>query len=151
MLIYVILLVVTQKECKVFFAKNMNFQEIFSQPLADTKELSPIVLAFVGDGVHTLYVRDRVVKNSNLLVNSCHKLSSKHCNAKAQAGKLDVIKDILTEEEQDIVRRARNAKVNNIAKNADLETYKKATSFEALVGYLYLKGDYKRLKQILDM
>ena len=130
----------------------INLQDVFDKPLNDEafKEMSPIVLAFIGDGVHTLYVRDRVVKNSNLLVNRWHINSAKFCNAKSQATKLDLIMNNLTEEEHDIVRRARNAKTHNIAKNSDIETYKKATAFEALVGYLYLKGDYDRLKQILS-
>lgn len=130
----------------------INLQDVFDKPLNDEafKEINPIVLAFIGDGVHTLYVRDRVVKNSNLLVNRCHINSAKFCNAKSQATKLDLIMNNLTEEEHDIVRRARNAKTHNIAKNSDIETYKKATAFEALVGYIYLKGDYDRLKQILS-
>lgn len=115
------------------------------------KEINPIVLAFIGDGVHTLYVRDMVVKNSDLLVNKCHINSAKFCNAKSQSKKLDLIEQFLTEEEKDIVRRARNAKTHNIAKNSDIETYKKATSFEALLGYLFLKGDYERLDFILKI
>lgn len=128
-----------------------QFQDIFLSPLSDDafKEINPIVLAFIGDGVHTLFVRDKVVKTSNLLVNRCHINSAKFCNAKSQAKKLDLILDSLSEDELNIVRRARNAKTHNIAKNSDIETYKKATSFEALVGYLYLKGNYKRLNEIL--
>lgn len=128
-----------------------QFQDIFLSPLNDDafKEINPIVLAFIGDGVHTLFVRDKVVKTSNLLVNKCHINSAKFCNAKSQAKKLDLLLDSLSEDELNIVRRARNAKTHNIAKNSDIETYKKATSFEALVGYLYLKGNYKRLNEIL--
>lgn len=128
-----------------------QFEDIFLHPLDDDafKEINPIVLAFIGDGVHTLFVRDKVVKTSNLLVNRCHINSAKFCNAKSQAKKLDLLLDSLSEDELNIVRRARNAKTHNIAKNSDIETYKKATSFEALVGYLYLKGNYKRLNEIL--
>lgn len=130
-----------------------SLENIFCLPLKPEafKEINPIVLAFIGDGVHTLFVRDFVVKNSNLLVNKCHVNSAKFCNAKSQAKKLDQIMNELNNEELDIVRRARNAKTNNIAKNSDVETYKKATSFEALVGYLYLKGDYSRLNKILKI
>ena len=127
----------------------MNFQELFNKPIEekDFKEISPIVLAFVGDGVHTLFVRDEVVKTGGW--SGFHKLSSAKCNAKAQSLKLDALQNILKEQEQDVVRRARNAKTHNIAKNADIETYKKATSYEALLGYLYLKGDFDRLNEIL--
>ncbi len=130
-----------------------NLENIFCSPLGQEsfKEINPIVLAFIGDGVHTLFVRDFVVKNSNLLVNRCHVNSAKFCNAKSQAKKLDQLLPVLNEEELDIVRRARNAKTHNIAKNSDVETYKKATSFEALVGYLYLKGDFSRLDKILKI
>ena len=129
----------------------MNFENLFLPSINNNKfkEMNPIVLAFIGDGVHTLYVRDRVVKESSLLVNDCHIKSAKYCKAKTQAEKLDLITSILTEDEQNIVRRARNAKTHNIAKNSDIETYKKATSYEALIGYLYLIGNYDRLKEIL--
>lgn len=129
----------------------MNLEDMFlpSMESKKFKEINPIVLAFIGDGVHTLFVRDKVVKESNLLVNDCHKKSAKFCKAKSQAEKLDLLNSILTEEEQNIVRRARNAKTHNIAKNSDIETYKKATSYEALVGYLYLSGNYDRLNEIL--
>lgn len=116
----------------------------------EIKELNPIVLAFIGDGVHTLYVRDMIVKSSNLLANGCHKESAKLCNAKSQANKLATIMNLLTDEEKDIVRRARNAKTHHAAKNSDEETYKKATSFEALIGYLYLLGRYDRIKELLS-
>lgn len=127
----------------------MNFQDLLKQPLDDGafKEISPITLAFIGDGVHTLFVRDAVVKGGTW--SGFHKKSSYACNAKAQSLKLDALMDKLSQDELDIVRRARNAKTQNIAKNSNIETYKKATSFEALVGYLYLKGDYSRLDEIL--
>ena len=126
-----------------------NFQDLFAEPLQDNAflEMSPITLAFIGDGVHTLFVRDSVVKSGTFV--GFHKKCSSVCNAKAQSLKLDSISNILTEEELNIVRRARNAKTQNIAKNSDIETYKKATSFEALIGYLYLKGDFERLTEIL--
>jgi len=128
------------------------FEDIFCKPLnkIDILQLNPIVLAFIGDGVHTLFVRDMVVKNTNGMVKSCHKSSAGLCNSKAQAKVLDEIYENLTVEEKDVIRRARNAKTNNIAKNSDIETYKKSTSFEALVGYLYLMGNYERLNQILN-
>ena len=109
------------------------------------------MLAFIGDAVHTLFVRDNVVKTNNLLLKDYHKKSASLCRAKAQAERLDLVLNLLTQEEADIVRRARNAKVHTIAKHSDIETYKKSTSYEALIGYLYLKGDFKRLNQILKI
>ena len=129
----------------------MNFQNIFFPSVDDGvfKETSPIMLAFIGDAVHTLFIRDKIVKSENLLLKDYHKKSSNLCKAASQAERLNNIFDELTEAEQDVVRRARNAKLGHIAKNSDIETYKKATSFEALIGYLYLKGNFERLNQIL--
>ena len=129
----------------------MNFQNIFFPSVDDGmfKETSPIMLAFIGDAVHTLFIRDKIVKSENLLLKDYHKKSSNLCRAAAQAEMLNDIFNQLAEDEQDIVRRARNVKLGHIAKNSDIETYKKATSYEALIGYLYLKGDFDRLNQIL--
>lgn len=128
-----------------------NFEEIFEGTINTEKfkEVNPICLAFIGDAVHTLFVRDNVVKTNSLLLKDYHKKSASMCKASCQADLLDKMFDNLFPDEQDIVRRARNTKTNTKAKNSDLETYKKATSYEALIGYLYLKGDYSRLKEIL--
>ena len=130
-----------------------NFEDIFLKPVGEQvfKEINPIMLAFIGDAVHTLYIRDKVVKLENLLLKDYHRKSSSFCNAKAQAKVLEQIQDNLSEQELDIVRRARNVKVGHIAKHSDIETYKKSTSLEALIGYLYLKGNFERLKQIFDL
>lgn len=128
-----------------------NFQDVFDLPISAGlfKEANPIMLAFIGDSVHTLFVRDQVVKGGNLLLKDYHKKSAGMCRAKYQAELLNKILPILNEEEKDIVRRARNAKTHTIAKHTDMETYKKATSLEALIGYIYLNGNYTRLKEIL--
>lgn len=124
---------------------------LFLPPLDESsfKEVSPIMLAFIGDAVHTFFVRDQVVKSGNLKLKDYHKKSANLCKASAQAQKLDQIYSLLLPNEVDVVRRARNVKVNTIAKNSTLETYKKATSYEALIGYLYLQGNFKRLKEVL--
>jgi len=129
----------------------MNLQNIFEANITKDKlkEASPIALAFIGDAVHTLFVRDGIIKSESLLIKDYHKKSAKVCKAQAQAKKLDELVESLSEEEKDIVRRARNAKTHSKAKNASIEDYKKATAFEALVGYIYLTGNYARLKQIL--
>ena len=128
-----------------------NFQDIFGKSISEDKfkEANPIVLAFVGDAVHALYVKDQIIKSQDLLVKDYHKKSSLKCRASYQAEYLDKIMEHLKEDEKAVVRRARNAKTKNIAKNSDIETYKKATSFEALVGYLYLQGNFDRLNEIL--
>ena len=131
----------------------MNFQDIFLEKCDDNsfKEASPVMLAFIGDAVHTLFVRDKVVKSGNLLLKDYHKKASSQCRAASQAELLDKLMPMLSDVEQDIIRRARNAKLGHIAKNSDIETYKKATSLEALIGYLYLKGNFDRLNEILNI
>ncbi len=129
----------------------MNFENIFMSNITNEKlkEANPIALAFIGDAVHTLFVRDKIIKNENLLIKDYHKKSAGFCKAEAQANRLDFLFESLSEEEKDIVRRARNAKTHSKAKNASIENYKKATAFEALVGFTYLIGNYDRLNQIL--
>ena len=128
-----------------------SFQNIFLETISkeNANQASPLMLAFIGDAVHTFFVRDCVVKTADLLVKDYHLKAAIQCKAAAQAAMLDLISDSLNQEERDIVRRARDTKTHHVAKNADIETYKKATSYEALLGYLYLIGEYARLEQIL--
>ena len=114
------------------------------------KETSPLVLAFIGDGIHTLFVRDFVVTKNLQKLNDYNRQCSTFCKAKTQSKVLDLLVCDLTEEEKDVVRRTRNTKTHNIAKNSNLVEYKKATCFEALVGWLYLSGQNQRLNEILQ-
>jgi len=111
--------------------------------------LNPLVLAYIGDAVYELYVRMHISKNGALKTNALHKASIGFVCAKAQANILDKIEEKLSEEELNIVRRGRNANSNTIPKNASVADYKKATAFEALIGYLFLKNDIKRLEEII--
>ena len=131
---------------------KMELKEIFGESLSAEMliELPPLALAFVGDGIHTMYVRNNIVKTRISKIGDYHSLCAKFCKADCQAKVLDAIMETLTEVECDVVRRARNVKTHNIAKNADGATYKKATSFEALIGYLYLTKQHERMNQILD-
>jgi ribonuclease-3 family protein len=110
--------------------------------------LDPLVLAFVGDGVYTLYVRAHLA-GSGKKTGGLHKDSVRYVSAYGQAEAFDAVYPALTEEERDICRRARNHHNRTAPKNTDLETYKKATALEALVGYYYLVRDESRLEQIL--
>ena len=131
----------------------MEITELFGDNLSmqDLAEMSPLALAFVGDGVHTMYVRNNIVKSRIGKIGDYHSLCAKFCKAQTQSQVLDKILPTLDDCENDIVRRARNVKTHNIAKNSDNATYKKATSFEALVGYLYLTGNHERMNQILKL
>lgn len=113
-----------------------------------TENLSPLALAFLGDAVHTAFVRIWVLEHEKTKMENYHERAKKFCNAAAQAQFLEKIMDSLSDDEKEIVRKTRNAKPKHTAKNCDEKTYKAATCFEALVGYLYLTNTQK-LEEIL--
>lgn len=114
--------------------------------------LNPLVLAYIGDAVYEVYVRTYIIGNGSIKTNALHKIAStKYVSAKAQASILDKITEYLNAEELNIVRRGRNANSNTIPKNADIADYKKATAFEALVGYLFLNRKNERLEEIIKI
>ena len=115
------------------------------------EQCPPLVLAYVGDAVYEVFIRTLIVSHEKLPVHMLHKHSVKFVKAKAQSDIIHGILELLTSEEQDIVRRGRNAKSGTIPKNADVAEYKHATGFEALLGYLYLKKDCERLMEIMEM
>ncbi len=119
--------------------------------MANITQLSPLALAFMGDAIHTAYVREKVLCGELNKMNNYHNTAKKFCNAKKQKETLDKIFDSLSDEEKDVVRRARNTHSKHSAKNFDEETYKKATAFEALLGWLYLSKQSERLSQILEI
>ncbi len=113
--------------------------------------LNPLVLAYIGDAVYELYVRIYIAKEGTVKTNALHRASISFVSAKAQANILAGIEENLSEDEANIVRRGRNAHSNTIPKNASIADYKKATAFEALIGYLFLKNDIKRLEEIVKL
>ena len=118
------------------------------QQLKDTQIL---VLSFVGDAVHTLYVRTKLVQKDPYDNNELHKLTSKEVCAENQSKFVSIIEPMLDEDELFILKKGKNAKVNTVPKHAKLYDYKLATAFEALVGYLYLLGNNDRLNQIFEI
>ena len=117
--------------------------------MKNINELSPLALAFMGDAIHTAFVRGEVLKGERNKLNNYHNSSKKFCNAKHQMQALEKLLPVLTNEEKDVVRKARNAHSKHSAKNYGEETYKKATAFEALIGFLYLTENFERLNEIL--
>lgn len=111
---------------------------------ADPRELSSLVLAYIGDGVFELLVRLLVLSDGNAPVNKLHKKSRAIVNAKAQAQFYFDIKEYLTAEEAAVFKRGRNAKSFTVPKNADLMDYRHATGLEAVFGYLYLDNRLER-------
>ena len=114
-------------------------------------QLSPLNLAFIGDCVFSLMVRENLITEANRPVNDLHKESVKLVNASKQAQFIDLILPHLTETEIGIYKRGRNAHTSNSSKSSTVEEYHKATGFEALFGYLYLKGEYDRLRQLFEI
>lgn len=112
--------------------------------------INPIVLAFVGDAVYSLFVRERLAFLSDAKTGELNKLATSEVRASAQAKFIEEIKDLLTEEEIGVFKRARNAKKTTRAKSASVVEYNMSTGFEAVLGYLYIKGDIDRLNFLLN-
>ncbi|MBO5889533.1 MAG: Mini-ribonuclease 3 [Clostridia bacterium] len=114
------------------------------------KQLSSVTLAFIGDAVHSLYVREKLVFDKDDKGSNLNKKTAEIVRASAQANFFDKIYPILTEEEIEVFKRARNTKKGTRAKNASVGEYNKATGFEALVGFLYITGNTDRLNYLLN-
>ena len=113
------------------------------------RQLSPITLAFIGDAVYTLFVREKIVFEKDLSGNELNKRASAVVKATAQAELIRKIMPILTEEEVEIFKRARNTKKNTRAKSASVSDYNASTGFEAVIGYLYIIGETDRINYLL--
>ena len=111
-----------------------------------------LALAYLGDSVYELYIREYLMGKGIVKVNDLQKEAIKYVSARAQAEYLKKLIDnnILTEEEMDIVSRGRNHKNNHKPKNTDIITYKYATGLEALIGYLRVTDYNERIKEIMD-
>ena len=115
------------------------------------KQMQPLVLAMIGDSVHTLFVRSYIAKEYGVKVNKMNKMVSSVVSAGAQFNTFKKIEENLSEEEQDIARRARNSHIHTKAKNFSYAEYIHATALEALIGYLHLTGQNARLEEILTV
>ena len=107
--------------------------------------ISPLTWAYIGDAVYELYIRDYLIRTTNLKPHKLHIEAIKYVKASAQADILHKLEQYLTDEEKDIVRRGRNTETHSAPKNANLKDYMYATAFEALVGYLYVTEQKERL------
>ena len=112
--------------------------------------LSPLTLAFTGDAVFSLYIREMLVCDANRPVGELHKLSVQAVKASAQAEGMRKLLPLLTEKETEVFKRGRNAHTSHTPKNQSGCDYHYATGFEALIGYLYLKGESERLSLLLN-
>ena len=129
----------------------IQLKELFHLEDQDLRSYSPLNLAYIGDGVYELIIRTILVKKGNCPVNRLHKKASSLVKAGAQSAIMEVIEEKLTPEELSVYRRGRNAHSPTMAKHATMADYRRATGFEALMGYLYLKEDYTRMLTLVRM
>lgn len=117
-----------------------------------TKEINALVLAYLGDTIYEDYIREYLIRQGIANVNDLQKEAIKYVSAKAQSGILKRLIDdnFFSDEELEIIRRARNHKTISHPKNCDIVTYKHATGFEALIGYLKLENNVTRIEEIIN-
>lgn len=116
------------------------------------EEMSPLTLAFLGDGVYELMVREYLLSRGNCPVKKLHSRAVELVRCEAQAKALsERIWPVLTEEEQAVVLRGRNAHVGHVPKNSSVADYHGATALETLIGYLYFKGEIQRLRSLFEL
>lgn len=127
---------------------NSYIREQFNIKEVDIRTYSPLTLAYIGDGIYDLVIRSIVVGRGNTRASQLHNTTSKVVKAHTQAMMIEALSHMLTEVEMDVYRRGRNAKSPTMAKNATMADYRKATGFEALMGYLYLNDELERIVEL---
>lgn len=132
-----------QEQLLTYIKKQFELKE------ADINAYSPLTLAYIGDSIYDLVIKTIVVEHANCAANKLHQQASALVKAQTQAQMADFLQDYMTEEEQAIYKRGRNAKSYTTAKNASVADYRKATGLEAVFGYLYLKGQSERVVDLV--
>lgn len=123
----------------------------FSEKEINPKLISPLTLAFIGDTVFDLIVREEIVTTANRPANDLHKLAVSKVKASAQAASVEKLLPVLDETETDVYKRGRNAKSGHLPKNASQGDYHKATGLECLFGYLYLCENQDRIRELYSI
>ena len=126
-----------------------EIEKAFDLPETDPSQYSPLALAYIGDNIYELVNRTEIVRQGDLQVQKLHRMASDRANARTQAAIALKLSEELTEEEMRVYLRGRNAAVYTKAKNATINEYHLATGLEALIGYLYLRGSYSRITELL--
>lgn len=118
----------------------------------EVKQMKSLALAYIGDAIYEIYVREHLIASGLQLLNDLHRSAIQFVSAKAQAKVVRywLEENLLDEEEQAIVRRGRNAKSGSVPKNTDIQTYRYSSAFEALLGYHYLAEQKERLEQLIN-
>ena len=122
-----------------------------AEPQVDIREMNPLSLAFMGDGVLELLVRQHLVERSRLLPGKLHAEAVRYVSARSQFLEMKLLEPMLTEEEHAVFRRGKNANKATVAKHASVEEYRTSTGFECLLGWLYLKGRNERIMDLMDV
>ena len=128
-----------------------KFLNEFGLEEQDLRTYSPLTLAYIGDAIFELVVRTVLVERKNAQAEKLHNAATNIVKAESQALMIEAINEELTEEELAVYKRGRNAKAVTRAKNATMSEYRRATGFEALMGYLYLKGDIERMIELIHL
>lgn len=122
------------------------------QTKVEYKQLNSLALAYMGDAIYDVYIRRYLLASGKTKPNRLHTEATRYVSAKAQAAVLKefIASNFLTEEEEEVARRGRNAKSATTPKNTDVQTYRHSTAFEALIGWLYLANEQERLNAIIE-
>ena len=130
--------------------ESLNYlKQKFDLENLDPDRLSPLMLAYVGDAIYEAVVRTILMKTGGMSTKNVNKKAISLVSAKAQSAMIEVLEPELTEKEATVLKRGRNAHSATMAKNASVADYRRATGFEALMGYLYLNGDFKRMVDLI--
>lgn len=138
-------------EKSVGFEFDSYMQEVFQMKEVDVHSYSPLTLAYIGDSIYDLIIKSLVINQGNRQVNKLHKDTSMYVQASTQSLMMRAMQEELTEEEHAVYKRGRNAKSVSPAKNQSITDYRRATGFEALLGYLYLKKEWKRMLDLVKI
>lgn len=132
--------------------ESLNYlKEQFHLEDPDIRSYSPLTLAYIGDGIYEIYIRTILVKQGNCQASKLHKRASRLVKAPAQSEMVETLRPLFTPEEEQVYKRGRNAKSYTKAKNATMTEYRRATGFEAVMGYLYLTGQEKRIIDLIKV
>lgn len=138
-----------EKSIKIDF--HDYIQDALQLNETDVRSYSPLVLAYIGDCVYDLIIKSMVISGGNKQVHKLHEQTSRYVQASAQSKMMRAMQPCLTEEEHAVYRRGRNAKSVSPAKNQSITDYRRATGFEALLGFLYLRKEYERLMELVKI
>lgn len=125
--------------------------ESLTPNVENPKLLSPLMLAYVGDGVYELLVRQYLCARGNMPMGKLHSLGVSMVRASAQSDALEIILPVLSEEEETIFKRGRNASSAGVPRHSDPAQYRRSTGIEALFGFLYLSNRIDRVQELFDM